>query len=61
MPGVHGKFNEIMFCTSRDEGRQQIEDAVSMFQNVRPERQGKPAADRERQALAEAFPCKEEG
>ena len=55
--GVHDAFNEIMFCTSRDVEKPQIEDAVTEFLNTHPEFLYKTAADLVRQALAESFPC----
>ena len=55
--GVHDAFNEIMFCTSRDVGREMIEDTVSEFLKANPELLRKSGADLVRQALSETFPC----
>ena len=55
--GVHDAFNEIMFCTTDEVDRQQIENAVSGFLKDRQDLIYKFAADLVRQALKEAFPC----
>jgi hypothetical protein len=55
--GVHDAFNEIMFCTSRDDDRGAVVNAVSAFLDKRPDLLYKSAADVVRQALKEAFPC----
>ncbi|NIO41551.1 MAG: hypothetical protein GTO41_16075 [Burkholderiales bacterium] len=55
--GVHDAFNEIMFCTSREHEREQIETAVTSFLHAHSDMAYKSAADLVRQALKETFPC----
>lgn len=57
--GVHDAFNEIMFCTTREVSASQIEHAASDFVNAHPALLYKSGADVVRQALSEAFPCRQ--